>query len=266
MMSPEAARKGRRCTILGMRVDELDYASVLTQIRHWASEQFSRYVCISTVHMIMESHDEPEFRAIVNGADLVAADGIPVIWISRCLGLKRQNRVFAPEVTLRLCEMAAQEGIPVGFYGSTPEVVADLRRNITQRFRTLAVPFCNSPPFRPLTHQEDDEIVTMINRSGIRILFVGLGCPKQERWMKEHHGRVSATMLGVGWAFDVLAGRSKTAPIWIQNIGMEWFYRLVLNPKKLWRRHLKHNPRFVILALRQLLRHLPHNPDMEKRA
>jgi len=206
--------------------------------------------------MIMESYDDPKFRAIVNGADLVAADGIPVIWISRCLGMRQQNRVFAPEVTLRICEMAARDGIPVGFYGSTPEVITDLQRNITRRFPALAVPFCYSPPFRPLTPQEDEESVSMINRSGIRILFVGLGCPKQERWMKEHRGRVSATMLGVGWAFDVLAGRSKTAPAWVQYIGMEWLYRLVLNPRKLWRRHLKHNPRFVILALHQLLHHV----------
>jgi N-acetylglucosaminyldiphosphoundecaprenol N-acetyl-beta-D-mannosaminyltransferase len=148
-----------------MRVDELDYAAVLSQINYWAIAQLSRFVCISTVHMIMESHDDPAFRGIINGADLVAADGIPVIWTSRKLGLRKQSRVFAPEVTLRLCEMAAQEGIPVGFYGSTPEVVADLQQNITQRFRGLVVPFCYSPPFRPLTHQEDDQIVTMINQS-----------------------------------------------------------------------------------------------------
>jgi N-acetylglucosaminyldiphosphoundecaprenol N-acetyl-beta-D-mannosaminyltransferase len=126
-------------------------------------------------------------------------------------------------------------------------------RNVTSRFPTLKVPVCHSPPFRPLTPEEDDQIVRRINEAGVRILFVGLGCPKQERWMSEHRGRIFATMLGAGYAFDVLAGAAKRAPIWTQKIGMEWLYRLAQDPKKLWRRHLKHNPRFVALVLRQLL-------------
>jgi N-acetylglucosaminyldiphosphoundecaprenol N-acetyl-beta-D-mannosaminyltransferase len=154
--------------------------------------------------------------------------------------------------------MASVQNIPVGFYGSTDEVIDKLSQNITAQFPTLKLAFAFSPPFRSLTPDEDEEIVRKINQSGARILFVGLGCPKQERWMSEHRGRVGATMLGVGWAFDVVAGLSKTAPSWIQNIGMEWFYRLMLNPRKLWRRHLTHNPRFVVLILRQLWGVRPH--------
>lgn len=243
----------RGCRVLGMRVDELDYDAVLARVRRWAERGESRYVCISTVHMVMESRDDRRFGSVVEGADLVGADGVPVIWASRRLGLDRQGRVFAPELTVRLCAMAAARGIPVGFHGSTPEVIADLVRSLRARFPTLDVAYAHSPPFRPLTPEEDDRIVGEINRSGARILFVGLGCPKQERWMNEHRGRVAATMLGVGWAFDVVSGRSKTAHPLIQRIGMEWFYRLVLDPRKLWRRHLKHNPRFVALILWQLL-------------
>lgn len=238
-----------------MLVDELDYQTLLAQVRQWIAVVTSRYICFSTVHMVMESYDDEGFRAIVNGGDLVVADGVPLLWVSRRLGLDRQGLLQAPEATIRLCEMASREGIPVGFYGSTPEVADALRTNVTRRFPMLRVPFCYSPPFRPLTPEEDDRIVCEINESGVRILFVGLGCPKQEHWMSEHRGRVSATMLGVGWTFDVLAGTSKRAPAWIRNIGMEWLYRLVLNPGKLWRRHLKHNPRFVVLILRQLFRH-----------
>jgi N-acetylglucosaminyldiphosphoundecaprenol N-acetyl-beta-D-mannosaminyltransferase len=235
-----------------MPVDELDYDAVLKQVRRWAAQQASRYVCISNVHMVMESYDDERLRAVISGADLVAADGVPVIWASRQLGLGNQNRVFGPELTVRLCEMAACEGIPVGLYGGMPEVASDLRRRLTERFPSLQIPFCFSPPFRALSDAEDRSICDAMNRSGIRILFVGLGCPKQERWMSEHRGRVIATMIGVGWAFDVLAGRSKTAPAWVQKIGMEWLYRLAQNPRKLWRRHLKHNPRFVIFMLARL--------------
>ena len=244
----------RRCHVLGMRVDELDYDTVLRQVRQWAERRESRYMCISTVHMVMESHNDPQFQAVVNGADLVGADGMPVIWASRRLGLDRQGRVFAPEVTIRLCEMAAVAGIPIGFYGSTPEIVADLVQKLKRRFPALQVPYAFSPPFRPLTPEEDEQIVNEINGSGARLLFVGLGCPKQERWMSQHRERVEATMLGFGWAFDVVSGRSKAAIPLVQSIGMEWFYRLLLNPRKLWRRHLKHNPRFVALILLQIAR------------
>ena len=251
-LAPEALSI-RRCTVLGMPVDELDYDAVLKQVRRWATLEASRYMCISNVHMVMESYDDEGLRAIIDGADLVAADGVPVIWTSRWLGLRNQSRVFGPELTIRLCEMAAREGIPVGFYGSTPEVACELRRRVMERFPGLQIPYCYSPPFRALTHDEDSSICDAINRSGVRLLFVGLGCPKQERWMSEHRGRITAAMIGVGWAFAVLAGRSKPAPPWIQKIGMEWFYRLANNPGKLWRRHLKHNPRFVVLILGRLL-------------
>lgn len=252
VLVPEAFST-RRCAVLGMQLDELDYDAVVKLVRRWAALQASRYVCISNVHMVMESYDDERLRAIINGADLVAADGVPVIWVSRWLGLRRQSRVFGPELTVRLCEMAAREGVSVGFYGSTPEVARDLRRRVMERFPKLQIPFCYSPPFRTLTDAEDRSICDEINRSGLRILFVGLGCPKQERWMSEHRSRITAAMIGVGWAFDVLAGRSQPAPPWIQNMGMEWLYRLARNPRKLWRRHLKNNPRFVVLILCRLL-------------
>ncbi len=236
-----------------MRVDELDYECVLNQIRQWARAAESRYMCISTVHMVMEAYDDPQFQAIVNGADLVGADGIPVIRVSRWLGLSQQGRVFAPDLVIKLCQQASEEGIPVGFYGSTPQVIQDIVDRVGRQFPSLDVAYRCSPPFRPLTADEKDSIVRDINESGARILFVGLGCPRQERWMHEMRSRVNAVMLGVGWAFDVVAGHSNVAPAWIQQIGMEWFYRLVLNPKKLWRRHLRNNPRFILFTLRHFL-------------
>jgi N-acetylglucosaminyldiphosphoundecaprenol N-acetyl-beta-D-mannosaminyltransferase len=246
--------EGKSCSVLGMRVDQVNLETVTQQVLQWAGEASSRYLCISTVHMVMESHDDGRFRRIVNEADLVAADGMPIIWVTRLLGLDAQERVFAPEITDQVCAAAAIGGIPVGFFGSSPEVIADLTINLAKRHAGLQIAFAHAPPFRPLTAAEDAEIVRSINESGVRILFVGLGCPKQERWMSEHRGQIAATMLGVGWAFDVLAGHSRTAPGWVQRSGLEWVYRLVLNPRKLWKRHLKHNPRFVVLILNQLLR------------
>jgi N-acetylglucosaminyldiphosphoundecaprenol N-acetyl-beta-D-mannosaminyltransferase len=243
---------GRSTQLLGMRIDELTYPSAIAQIRRWAEARQSRYVCVATVHMVMEAHDDPKFQTIVNNADLIGSDGVPVMWVCRHLGLQ-QSRVFGPELTLRLCAMASQYEIPVGFYGSTPDIIEALVRNLRARFPRLQLAYAYSPPFRDLSEEEMDRVAAEINNSGARLLFVGLGCPKQERWMARARPRVQAVMLGVGWAFDICAGQSKPAATWIQNIGMEWFYRLLENPRKLWKRHLKNNPRFLLLILLQFL-------------
>lgn len=258
--TPDALPSGRSCSVLGMRVDELDYDCVVNQISHWAKAAQSRTMCISTVHMVMEAYDDPDFRKIVNEADLVGADGIPIIHVSRWLGLQRQDRVFAPDLVVRLCKQASEDGTPVGFYGSTPQVIQDLVNQVTKQFPRLQVSYSYAPPFRPLTAEETAGIIQSINQSGARILFVGLGCPRQERWISEMRTRVNAVMLGVGWAFDVVAGHSRVAPAWVQRIGMEWFFRLILNPRKLWRRHLRNNPRFIVLILRQFFRLRPVSP------
>ncbi len=244
---------GRCCSVLGLRIHELDYDSAIAQISHWTDAQEPRYVCISAVHTVMEAYDSPDFRAAANEADLVGADGVPVIWVCRWLGLTHQKRVFAPELTVRLCEMAAEAGIPVGFYGSTQTVNDDLTRKMRERFPDLNVAYARPSVFRDLSNQEIEAIAAEINDAGTRILFVGLGCPRQEHWMRRARPHVKAVMLGVGWAFDVCSGHSRAAPAWMQEIGMEWFWRLLENPRKLWRRFLKNNPRFVLLALAQSL-------------
>jgi N-acetylglucosaminyldiphosphoundecaprenol N-acetyl-beta-D-mannosaminyltransferase len=249
-LSPD--ERATSCSVLGMRVDEFDYDGAVAKLRAWC-DGGSRYVCCSTVHMVMESYDSAGFQRYVNSADMVVSDGVPIVFVTRKLGLDRQVRVDAPTLTLKLCEMAAKAGIPIGFYGSSQVVIDDLVKAVKNRFPALNVAYSCSPPFRPLTKEEDEKIVADIASSGVRLLFVGLGCPKQEKWMFEHRGRVPATMLGVGWTFDVLSGHSQMAPRWIQDIAMEWLYRLVRNPRKLWRRHLIHNPRFVVLAALQLM-------------
>lgn len=154
---------------------------------------------------------------------------------------------------LHVLEAAAREKIPVGFYGGTPEVIELLVEQMQSRFAGLNVAFAVSPPFREMSRQEDLEVVEQINSSGARILFVGLGCPKQEIWMAEHKGKVNAVMLGVGAAFDFHAGVKRQAPAWMQRAGLEWLFRLFTEPRRLWKRYLYHNPRFLVLAIYDLL-------------
>lgn len=239
--------------ILGCRVDATSYEQATAQILQWARDGESRYVCVANVHMVMETQDDPSFKVLVNQADLVTPDGMPLVWMLRRMGYPHQERVYGPELTLRLVEAAAQQGIPVGFYGSTAEVLKRLIITLQECYPALWVAYAFSPPFRPLTPEEDADIVAEINASGARLLFIGLGCPKQERWMAGHKGWVRAVMLGVGAAFDFLAGTKPQAPRWMQRAGLEWLFRLLTEPRRLWRRYLVNNSVFVMLVLAQAL-------------
>lgn len=239
--------------ILGMRVDATSYKDAVSRVLDWASARESRYVCVANVHMTMEAYDSLEFQRIVNSADLVTPDGMPLVWMLRKLGVSNQRRVYGPALMDRLCEIASREGVPVGLYGGRRETLDELKARLRAKYPNLNIVYAHSPPFRSLTAAEDERVVEEINASGARILFVGLGCPKQERWMAEHKGRIKAVMLGVGAAFDFHAGRVPQAPPWMQRMGLEWLFRLVMEPRRLWQRYAKHNPRFVVLALMQLL-------------
>lgn len=240
-------------TIIGTRVSITSYDSTVNHVRRWVHTHESRYICVANVHMLMEVHDSPGYMNVVNSADLVTPDGMPLVWMMRLKGQISQQRVYGPTLMLHVLESAADENITVGFYGSSPEVLQSLLARLQVRFPNLKVDYSFSPPFQDINQEDDTEIVSRINASSARILFVGLGCPKQEKWMAEHRGKVNAVMLGVGAAFDFHAGLKSQAPAWMQKIGLEWFYRLVTEPRRLWRRYLYHNPRFVILAILDLL-------------
>jgi N-acetylglucosaminyldiphosphoundecaprenol N-acetyl-beta-D-mannosaminyltransferase len=236
-----------------MRVDPTTYAQATEVIGKWAKEAQSKYVCIATVNNVMESWDSRPFREVMNGADLVTPDGMPLVWGLKILGHRDASRVYGPDLTPIVLKMAEERGIPVGFYGASQEVLDRLAAVLRQQFPALQIPYIWSPPFRPLTPEEDAATVAAINNSGARILFIGLNTPKQDYWMAAHRGRVQAVMLGVGAAFDFLAGTKVQAPRWMMRIGMEWLFRLVTEPRRLWKRYLKHNPRFVVLFACQLL-------------
>ncbi len=239
--------------VLGMRVDATSYDDAARRILTWARAGESRYVCVSTVHMVMEAHDDSTFRAVVNQADLVTPDGMPLVWLLRLRGVPGATRVYGPDLTPIVCEQAARQGIPVGFYGGTREVLEAMTARLRSRLPGLDVAYRFAPPFRPPSPEEDQRIVSAIEASGARILFVGLGCPKQERWMAAHRGRLGAAMVGVGAAFDFLAGAKRQAPGVVQRTGLEWAFRLLCEPRRLWRRYLYNNPRFLALVAGELL-------------
>lgn len=240
--------------ILGTRVDSTSYELATRQVVDWARRAESRYVCAANVHMLMEAHDDASFREAVGRAALVTPDGMPLVWVMRRLGVKNQQRVYGPDLTLHVARAASEQSIPIGLYGGTPQTLARLSGNLKLQYPGLHIAYAFSPPFHPMSPEEDAQATDEIIRSGARILFVGLGCPKQERWMAEHQDRIPAVMLGVGAAFDIHAGEKPQAPAWMQSAGLEWLFRLASEPRRLWRRYLYHNPRFVILVLLQLLR------------
>jgi N-acetylglucosaminyldiphosphoundecaprenol N-acetyl-beta-D-mannosaminyltransferase len=240
--------------VLGVRVDGTSYPHATALILEWASRGESRYVCEVPVNGIMEAYDHPEFRAVLNGADLVTPGGMPIVWLLRWLGLRGQPRVYGPELMLEVCAVAARAHVPVGLYGGAPAALVRLQAVLEERYPGLNIVYAVSPPFRALTPAEEENTALEIQRSGCRILFVGLGCPKQERWMARHRGRLPAVMLGVGAAFDFISGEKRQAYPWMQAAGLEWLFRWVQEPRRLFFRYGYHNPRFVFLAAGQLLR------------
>jgi N-acetylglucosaminyldiphosphoundecaprenol N-acetyl-beta-D-mannosaminyltransferase len=246
-------RRPDRRRILGIGVDQTSYDDATARVMDWARQRESRYVCLGVVASVMEARESPRYRAALEQADLITPDGMPLVWMLRALGAKPASRVYGPDLTVAVLEAAQAAGIAVGFYGSSEQVLGSLVANLRRRFPRLEVAYRQAPPFRPLSALEDEEAVRAIKDSGARILFVGLGGAKQDLWMAEHRGRVPAVMLGVGAAFDFLAGTKPQASRWMQNAGLEWLFRLATEPRRLWRRYLRHNPRFAFLAVKQIL-------------
>ena len=240
--------------IVGMRVDGTSYDDAARRVIEWAKAGESRYVCVASVNNVMHTRDDEAYRQVMNDADLVTPDGMPLVWGLRSLGVDHATRVYGPSLTPKVCELASREGIPVGFYGGTPEVLDRLQANLLRAYPELNIVYSWPPPFRELSEEEDEEVTRAIDASGARIVFVGLGTPKQEQWMVRRRGSLDAVMLGVGAAFDFIAGHKKQAPRWMQDRGLEWLFRLVSEPKRLWKRYLYSNPRFVALFVAQLLR------------
>jgi N-acetylglucosaminyldiphosphoundecaprenol N-acetyl-beta-D-mannosaminyltransferase len=241
-----------RQRLISLDLSTVNLSEASDQVMAWAQAGESRTVCAANVHMVMEAYDDPTFQDVVNGADLVTADGMPLVWGLRRLGHPHQSRVCGPDLTLEVCGSAAAAGIPVGFYGGREQVLDALCERLRAKFPALRIAYTHSPPFRELTPQEAAAILHGLQMSEARILFVGLGCPRQECWIAAHRQDIQAVMIGVGAAFDFHAGTLRHAPGWMQRSGLEWAFRLVMEPQRLWKRYAKHNPRYLALLALQL--------------
>jgi N-acetylglucosaminyldiphosphoundecaprenol N-acetyl-beta-D-mannosaminyltransferase len=247
-------QKVPRANILGVGVSALNMAMALEIIEGWIERREPHYVCVTGVHGVMESQRDGELRRIHNRAGLVTPDGMPLVWLSRLQGFHHVERVYGPDLMLALCERSVAKGYRHFFYGGAEGVPEQLASVLQKRFPGLQVAGTFSPPFRSLTADEDDRIVQMINAAAPDIVWVGLSTPKQERWMAGHRERLTAPVLiGVGAAFDFLTGRKPQAPRWMQRAGLEWLFRLLTEPRRLWRRYLINNPLFVALVVLQAL-------------
>lgn len=243
-----------RANILGVGISAINMNIALDIIERWIVKRDPHYVCVTPVHSVMDCQSDPELRCIQNASGMTTPDGMPLVWLSRLKGFHHVDRVYGPDLMLALCERSVARGYRHFFYGGADGVPERLAANLQRRFPGLRVVGTYSPPFCPLPSAEDEAIVRMINRTDPDVVWVGLGSPKQERWMAAHVGRVTAPVLiGVGAAFDFHAGLKKQAPRWMQRSGLEWFFRLFTEPRRLWRRYLINNPLFVALVLSQAL-------------
>lgn len=216
-------------------------------------EKQSSYVCFANVHMVIEAYKDKSFNKILNEADIATPDGAPLSKVMWLIDKFRQERVCGMDILPVLLKEAADKGKSVYFYGSTDDVLNAMINKINAELPQLKVAGVYSPPFRTLTTAEDQEIIENINQSKADLVFVALGCPKQEKWMAAHKGKVNACMLGVGQAFLVYAGLEKRLPQWARDLSLEWLYRLYLEPNRLWKRYLTSNSQFVYLCLKQKL-------------
>ena len=241
-----------RVNILGVGVCPVSQAAALARIDRWIANSDRQYVCVSGIHGVMESQRDDGLRAIHNAAGMVVPDGMPLVWLSRLWGGSGVERVYGPDLLLACCDRSLTAGYRHYFYGGGPRVPDLLMARLQARFPGLVVAGGYSPPFRPLTPEEDAEVIRRINAARPDIVWVGLSTPKQERWMAEHRDRVEAPVfIGVGAAFDFHAGLKRQAPRWMQRTGLEWLFRLLAEPRRLWRRYLRNNPLFVWNVLLQ---------------
>lgn len=239
--------------VLGAQIDALGWDDALGRLVAWGARRESRSVCICNVHSVVTAAQDPAFMAVINGSDMATPDGMPVAWMLRLLGRRGQPRINGPDLMWRYLGEAERLGQVVSFYGSTEATLARLRDAMQRAFPALRVGEMISPPFRPLGAAEEQGYRERIERCGTAVLFVGLGCPKQERWMLAQRGRLQAVMVGVGAAFDYHAGTVRRAPPWMQRSGLEWLHRLASEPRRLWKRYLVTNSLYLWLAARQLV-------------
>lgn len=247
-----------RVDVLGVGISAVDPAMAIDRIAGWVERREPNYVCVTGVHGVTESLRDGALRSIHNTSGLTVPDGVPMVWCGRWAGARWMRRVYGPDLMLAVLQQAASRGWSSYFYGSSESTLRELVERLSAAIPGLRVAGTCAPPFRPLTRAEDDEIIDRINATNPDLVWVGLSTPKQERWMAAHRSELTApVLLGVGAAFDFHAGAKRQAPRWMQRSGLEWLFRLICEPRRLWRRYLVGNTRFVVRIVRCRPRLIP---------
>ena len=242
--------------IISLNVCHISFRESLDLVTEWALKKRSSYICFANVHMIIEAFKDRPFLEKVNNADLVLADGKPVAIACKILQHQKQERISGMDFTPRILERANENKLAVFVYGSTAEVYNAIKEKINFNYPGISLAGFISPPFRQLTENEILSDIETINRSGTHIVLVALGCPKQEKWMAENSKKIHAVLLGIGGALPVIAGIQKRAPIWMQNMALEWLYRLIQQPGRLFTRYVYTNSCFIFLLGRDWIKTL----------
>lgn len=229
------------------------YQNFLNGILLLSKNSISSYLCVANVHMLIEGYKDPEFQQIINQADMATPDGMPLAKAIKWLYGIDQERVAGMDLMPDLMRESEEQKLKIYLYGSTDKILGKIYAKAKNDFPKLEICGMYSPPFRELTSEEKESVIEQINHANPDFVFVALGCPKQEKWMAEHRGKIYSCMIGLGGAFEVYAGLKDRAPLWMQKASLEWLYRLIQDPKRLWKRYFYTNNLFIVLFLKQLL-------------
>jgi N-acetylglucosaminyldiphosphoundecaprenol N-acetyl-beta-D-mannosaminyltransferase len=255
MTNKSKVNQPSRVNVLGVGISAINLDLAVAAVARALEQKNKGYVCVTGVHGVSEAQNNPAFRRILNDAFLNTPDGMPMVWMGRAQGFREMQRVYGPDLMLRVCEFTRASGYTHFLYGGAPGVAEELKRRLEQRFPGLRIVGTYTPPFRPLSSEEEAELVDRVGTLKPDVFWVGLSTPKQEQFMARYAQKLAATLFfGVGAAFDFHAGRVRQAPRWMQRSGLEWLFRLGCEPRRLWKRYLKNNPVFLFRALCQLAR------------
>ena len=238
----------QHCEILKTNINVTNMSDTIKYIGGHLDDLRGKYICVSNVHTTVMSYENEEYRKIQNGAAMALPDGAPLSSYSRRKGYKQAQRVTGPDLMLELFAISKEKGYRHYFYGATEETLQSMKEVLERDYPGIQIAGMYAQPFRALTPQEDAQIVAKINESRPDFIWIGLGAPKQEEWMYQHMGQLQGVLIGVGAGFDYLAGYIKRAPRWMQRMSLEWLYRLLQDPKRLWRRYFTSNVKFICLT------------------
>ncbi|MGV8983639.1 WecB/TagA/CpsF family glycosyltransferase [Clostridium sp.] len=236
----------KTCNILGVNINITNMEDTIDTIENNLSNTKGNYICISNAHTSVTAYEDEEYRKMQNDGFMALPDGKPLSIVSKLKGFKEAKRVTGPDLMLELFKISEGKGYTHYFYGSTQETLNELKAKLNEKYPNLKIVGMYSPPFRALNDKENEIIIENINKINADFLWVGIGAPKQEIWMYKHKGKVNSLMIGVGAGFDYHAGKLKRAPMWMQQLSLEWFYRLLQDPKRLFSRYLSTNIKFII--------------------